>query len=94
MEVVAELAVRNKKPQPLARLRPLFLTGCGLQFLYASTKAFSLREREVTQLAEGLGFDLADAFAGDLEALADFFQGVLGSRLRAEAHLDDALFAG
>src|ERR1017187_2875062 len=45
----------------------------------------------MTQLAEGLGFDLADALAGDLEALADFFQGVLGTVFEAEAHLDDAL---
>ena len=47
----------------------------------------------VAQLAQGLGFDLADALAGDLEALADFFEGVLGAVFEAEAHLDDALFA-
>ena len=59
-----------------------------------STKALSLRLRlGVTELAQGLGFDLADALAGDLEALADFFQGVLGAVFEAEAHLDDALFA-
>ena len=47
----------------------------------------------VTQLAESLGFDLADALACDLEALADFFQGVLGAVFETETHLDDALFA-
>ena len=47
----------------------------------------------VAQLAQGLGFDLADALAGDLEALADLFEGVLGAVFEAEAHLDDALFA-
>ena len=47
----------------------------------------------VTQLAEGLGFDLADALAGDLEGLADLFERVLGAVFEAEAHLDDALFA-
>jgi len=47
----------------------------------------------VAELAEGFGFDLADAFAGYLEALADFFKGVLGAVFEAEAHLDDALFA-
>ena len=47
----------------------------------------------MAQLAQGLGFDLADALAGDLEGLADFLEGVLGAVLEAEAHLDDALFA-
>ena len=47
----------------------------------------------MAQLAQGLGFDLADALAGYLEALADFFQGVLGAVFEAEAHLDDALLA-
>jgi len=34
--------------------------------------------RRVAQLAEGFGFDVADALAGDLEALADLFRRVLG----------------
>ena len=45
------------------------------------------------QLAQRLGFDLADAFAGYREALADLFQGVLAAVLQAEAHLDDFFFA-
>ena len=62
--------------------------------LTPSTKALSLRLRDgVTQLAQGLGFDLADALAGDLEGLADLFERVLGAVFEAEAHLDDALFA-
>ena len=47
----------------------------------------------VAELAESLGFDLPDALARDLEALADFFQRVLGAVFEAEAHLDDTLFA-
>ncbi len=47
----------------------------------------------MAELAQGLGFDLADALAGDLEALADLFQRVLGAVFEAEAHLDDALLA-
>src|SRR5271170_48638 len=47
----------------------------------------------MTQLAQRLGFALADALSGDLEALADLFEGVLGSVCEAEAHLDDTLFA-
>ncbi len=47
----------------------------------------------MTQLAEGFGFDLPDPLACDLEALADFFQRVLGAVFEAEAHLDDTLLA-
>ncbi len=47
----------------------------------------------VAQLAQRLGFDLADALARDLEALAYFFQRVLGAVFEAETHLDDTLFA-
>ena len=36
----------------------------------------------------------ADALAGDLEGLADLFEGVLGAVFEAEAHLDHTLFAG
>src|SRR5580704_9945470 len=47
----------------------------------------------MTQLAQRLGLDLPDAFASDLEALADLFECVLGAVLKTEAHLDDPLFA-
>ena len=43
----------------------------------------------VAQLAQRLGFDLADALARDGELLADFFERVLASVLHPEAHLDD-----
>src|SRR6266567_3724040 len=50
-----------------------------LHFLDAFDEGFELAAaRRMTQLAERLGFDLADALAGDLEALAYFFEGVLG----------------
>src|SRR5512134_2590590 len=49
--------------------------------------------RRVTQLAECLGFDLADAFARDREALSDFLERVLAAVADAEPHLDDLLFA-
>src|SRR6266446_1193986 len=45
------------------------------------------------QLAQRFGFDLADAFAGYGERLADFFQSVLAAVFEAEAHLDDFFFA-
>src|ERR1039458_1763135 len=45
------------------------------------------------QLAQRLGFDLADAFAGYGERLPDFFQSVLAAVFEAEAHLDDFFFA-
>src|SRR5690242_19230637 len=43
------------------------------------------RPARVLQLAQGLGFDLADALAGDRELLADFLQGVVGVHADAEA---------
>src|SRR6185503_9291385 len=45
------------------------------------------------ELTQRLGFDLADALAGDREGLADFFKRVLGAVFQAEAHLDDFFFA-
>jgi hypothetical protein len=47
----------------------------------------------MAELAQGFGFDLADALASDLEALADLFEGVLGAVFEAEAHLDDPFLA-
>ena len=42
------------------------------------------------QLSEGLGLDLADAFAGDGEMLADLFERMLGAGVaEAETHFDD-----
>jgi hypothetical protein len=48
----------------------------------------------VTQLAQGLGFDLADALAGDVELLADFFERVIGVHVDAEAHAQYLGLAG
>ena len=47
----------------------------------------------MAQLAQRLGFDLADPFARDREVLAHFFERVLGPVAHAEAHLDDTFFA-
>src|SRR6476646_4647236 len=44
------------------------------------------------QFAQRLGFYLSDAFAGDGEGLAHFFQSVFGAVFKAEAHLDDFFF--
>ena len=41
--------------------------------------------RGVTHFAEGLRFDLADPFAGDLELAADFFEGAAVAVLESEA---------
>jgi hypothetical protein len=48
----------------------------------------------VPQLAQGLGFDLADRFAGEGERLAHFLERVLAAVLQPEAHLDDLFLAG
>src|SRR5580693_6436523 len=47
----------------------------------------------MAQLAQCFGFDLADAFAGYGEALADFFQSVFAAVFEAEAHFDYFFFA-
>ena len=43
----------------------------------------------MAELAQGLGFDLADAFASDLEGLANLFEGVFGAVFEAEALLGE-----
>src|SRR6266849_8892193 len=43
----------------------------------------------VPQLAERLGFDLADTLAGEGERLAHFLERVLAAVVQPEAHLDD-----
>src|SRR5712664_4816006 len=47
----------------------------------------------VTQLAERLGFDLADALASEGERLSHFFERVLPAVFQPEAHLDDLFLA-
>ena len=42
----------------------------------------------VAHFAEGLGFDLADALAGDLELLADFLEGAGVAVAEAETQLE------
>src|ERR1035438_2364649 len=75
-------------------LRLLRLTCCRLHLLDAFDEGLQLAAAAgMPQLAQRLGFDLADAVSGDLEALADFFQRVLGAVFQAEAHLDDPLLA-
>src|SRR5207253_2682457 len=53
----------------------------------------TLAAARVAELAEGFGFDLADALAGDFEVLADLFEGVVGLLADAEAHAEDLLLA-
>ena len=40
----------------------------------------------VAHLSEGFSFDLADAFTGHVELLADFFQRVVGVHVDAKTH--------
>ena len=47
----------------------------------------------VTQLAQRLRLNLANAFARDRKILAHFFERVFASVLQTEAHLHDLLFA-
>ena len=51
------------------------------------------RAAGVLELPERLGLDLADAFAGNRELLADFFQGVVGVHADSEAHAQHPFLA-
>src|SRR5690349_12252846 len=51
------------------------------------------RSGRVAELAQRLGFDLADALAGDREVLADLLERVLAAVADAEPHLDHLLLA-
>src|SRR5271169_1188499 len=51
------------------------------------------RAASLAQLAQRLGFDLANPFACHRELLADFFQRVIGLLPDAEAHPQDLLIA-
>src|SRR5690606_12138760 len=53
----------------------------------------ALAARRVTQLAQRLRLDLADALAGDLEVLTDLLEGVVGLLADAEAHAEHLLLA-
>ena len=48
----------------------------------------------VAELAQGLGFDLADALTGDVEFLAHLFQGAGAAVLDAEAQLEHLFLPG
>src|SRR5260221_519988 len=43
----------------------------------------------MAQLAQCLRFDLADALAGDVELLADFFQRMIGWRMHQVAYVEN-----
>jgi len=73
----------NKEPQP-SRIAALLLKNGAADLLPSyisftpSTNAFSLAAaRRMAELAQGLGFDLANALARHLEALPNLFQRVL-----------------
>jgi hypothetical protein len=45
------------------------------------------------ELAQRLGLDLADPFAGDRELITDFGKRMIATHSDAETHADDTLFA-
>ena len=52
-----------------------------------------LASGRLLELADGLGFDLANTLSGDLEDMADLFEGVAISVAQAVAELDDLSLA-
>src|SRR5450830_575383 len=53
-----------------------------------------LASRRVAQLAQRLGFDLANPFTGNVELLTDFLKGVVGIHVDAETHAQNLGFTG
>jgi len=51
------------------------------------------RTAGMLEFAQGLGFDLADTFAGHAKLLTDLFEGVVSVHPDAETHTQDPLFA-
>src|SRR5262249_55756008 len=88
---MATAAARRVLPPPRRAVRRepaaprCFLTPC----LPLDEAAQPLGPAGVPKLAERLGLDLPDALAGDLEVLADLFQGVIALLADAEAHPED-----
>src|SRR5438876_11447204 len=66
---------------------------CALRSSSFEKRAQLARSRGMPELPQRLRFDLADALAGDGEALTDLFERVLAAVADAEAHLDNLLFA-
>src|SRR5438128_9968924 len=54
-------------------------------------RAQTMAPAGMPQLAQCLGFDLADTLARDREVLPHFLERVLAAIFQAEAHLDDLL---
>src|SRR5436190_19726088 len=82
---------KNRQGSP-AGLRKVcrWCLGCLVGFQEALEMSNACR---VTQLPEALGFDLANAFAGHFELLADFFQRAGITVDQAEAKLKNLPFA-
>src|SRR5690606_1585028 len=71
--------------------RGLFIAGDGWIAVHECGE--SLATDGVLKLADGFGFDLSDALAGDFEDAADFFEGVGVSIADAVAEFEDFALA-
>src|SRR3974390_3136945 len=92
---ISSFQARYLTKQKARLLAPFFVPDGYDSVVHAVHEGAQLaRARGMTQLAQRLGLDLADALAGDRERLADLFEGVLGAVFQAEAHLDHLLLAG
>src|SRR5690242_18235577 len=72
----------------------MILPRCLLDDLLNFEEAVELADAGgVTHFAEGFGFDLADAFAGDAKLFTDFFEGARVAVTKAEAEFENFPFA-
>src|SRR6202022_1424263 len=75
-------------------LKPLQGAQILSSFMHVGEKCLELAgPRGVAQLAQGLGFDLANALAGNGERAANLLQRVLRAVLQTKAHPHDLLLA-
>src|SRR5918994_3866215 len=79
--------------QRKSRALPGFSTMVLVRSALVEEAAQHARAAWVLELAQRLGFDLANALARHRELLADLFQGVIGVHADAEAHAQHALLA-
>lgn len=70
---------------------PAFLFACDACLVIQKAAQFA-RTAWVLELAERFGFNLANAFAGNRELLADFFQRVIRVHADTKAHAQHAFF--
>src|SRR6266436_2066814 len=93
----AQTSLAPRRDQVWSRLMMMVVRGAGPADLLSGQllqESFEVHAADgMLKLADGFGFDLADAFAGDLEDAADLLQRVRIAVLQAVAEANDLALA-